>query len=134
VRLEGLLQLINLMNSSGMEPVTFRIVAQCLNQLRYHVSCSLFRILIIIVSIIGLEFTCSYETGATNNYHANPRKIIVRSRRWILTVYRCDWTCPVVAASRVTRPQNNGMTLLVVAVFRPARIYGPYTVSASTYS
>jgi hypothetical protein len=37
MRLEGLGQLKNPMTSSGIEPVTFRLVAQCLNQLRYGV-------------------------------------------------------------------------------------------------
>jgi hypothetical protein len=35
VRLEGLGQLKNPMTSSGIEPATFRLVAQCPNQLRY---------------------------------------------------------------------------------------------------
>jgi hypothetical protein len=35
VRLEGLGQLKNPM-TSGFEPATFRLVAQCLNQLRYE--------------------------------------------------------------------------------------------------
>jgi hypothetical protein len=35
VRLEGLGQLENPMTSSGIEPQTFRLVAQCLNQPRY---------------------------------------------------------------------------------------------------
>jgi hypothetical protein len=37
MRLEGLRQLKNLVASSGIEPATFRLVVQCLNQLRYHV-------------------------------------------------------------------------------------------------
>jgi hypothetical protein len=37
VRLEGLGQLKNPMNSSEIEPATFRLVALCLNQLRYRV-------------------------------------------------------------------------------------------------
>jgi hypothetical protein len=36
VRLEGLGQLKNPVTSSGIEPTTFRLEAQCLNQLRYH--------------------------------------------------------------------------------------------------
>jgi hypothetical protein len=36
VRLEGLKQLKNLMISLGIEPATFRLVAQCLNQLCYR--------------------------------------------------------------------------------------------------
>jgi hypothetical protein len=36
VRLGGLGQLKNPMTSSGIETVTFRLVAQCLNQLRYR--------------------------------------------------------------------------------------------------
>jgi hypothetical protein len=38
VRLEQFGQLRNPMTSSEMEPATFRLVAQCLNQLRYCVS------------------------------------------------------------------------------------------------
>jgi hypothetical protein len=38
MRLEGLGQLKNPMASSGIEPVTYRLVAQCLNQVRYGVS------------------------------------------------------------------------------------------------
>jgi hypothetical protein len=37
VRLEGLGQLKNPVTSLGIDPVTFRLVAQCLNQLRYRV-------------------------------------------------------------------------------------------------
>jgi hypothetical protein len=38
LRLEGLGKLKkNSINSSGIEPATFRLVAYCLNQLRYHV-------------------------------------------------------------------------------------------------
>jgi hypothetical protein len=37
MRLEGLGQLNNPMTSSGIEPSTFRLVAQSLNQLRYRV-------------------------------------------------------------------------------------------------
>jgi hypothetical protein len=37
VRLEGLGQLKNQMTSSGIEPDTFRIAVECLNQLRYRV-------------------------------------------------------------------------------------------------
>jgi hypothetical protein len=37
LRLEGLLELENLMTSSGIEPATFRLVAWCLSQLRYRV-------------------------------------------------------------------------------------------------
>jgi hypothetical protein len=37
VRLEGLGQLKNPMTSSGIKPATFRLVAECLNQLRYRV-------------------------------------------------------------------------------------------------
>jgi hypothetical protein len=36
VRLEGLDRLKNLMTSNGIEPATFRLIAQCLNQLRYR--------------------------------------------------------------------------------------------------
>jgi hypothetical protein len=38
VRLEGSGQLKNPMTSSGLEPATFRLVAQCLSQLRYRYS------------------------------------------------------------------------------------------------
>jgi hypothetical protein len=37
VLLEGLGQLQNPMTLSGIEPTTFRLVAQCLSQLRYRV-------------------------------------------------------------------------------------------------
>jgi hypothetical protein len=37
VRLEGLAKLKNPVTSSGIEPATFRLVAQCLNLLRYRV-------------------------------------------------------------------------------------------------
>jgi hypothetical protein len=38
MQLEGLGQLKNPMTLSGLEPATFRLVAECLNQLRYRVS------------------------------------------------------------------------------------------------
>jgi hypothetical protein len=37
MRLERLGELKNPMTSSGIEPASFRLVVQCLNQLRYHV-------------------------------------------------------------------------------------------------
>jgi hypothetical protein len=37
VRLEGLGQLKNRITTSGIEPATFPLVAQCLNQIRYRV-------------------------------------------------------------------------------------------------
>jgi hypothetical protein len=37
VRLEELGKLKNQMTSSGTEPATFRLVAQCLNQLHYRI-------------------------------------------------------------------------------------------------
>jgi hypothetical protein len=37
MRLEELGQLRNPVTSPGIEPATFRLVAYCLNQLRYHV-------------------------------------------------------------------------------------------------
>jgi hypothetical protein len=36
VWLEGLGQLKYQMTSSGIKPMTFQLVAQCFNQLRYH--------------------------------------------------------------------------------------------------
>jgi hypothetical protein len=42
VRLEGLGQLKKPMTSSGIEPATFRLVAECLNQIRYRVFYLLF--------------------------------------------------------------------------------------------
>jgi hypothetical protein len=36
MRLEGSDQLKNPVSSSGIQPATFRLVAQCLNQLRYR--------------------------------------------------------------------------------------------------
>jgi hypothetical protein len=38
VRLDGLVHLKNPMTSSGFEPAAFRLVAYCLNQLRYRVT------------------------------------------------------------------------------------------------
>jgi hypothetical protein len=38
VGLEGLGQLKNTVTSLGMEPATFRLIAQCLNQLSYRVT------------------------------------------------------------------------------------------------
>jgi hypothetical protein len=49
VRLEGLGQLKSPMTSSAIEPATFRLVAQCLNQLRYRVPQDNFKIRKIVV-------------------------------------------------------------------------------------
>jgi hypothetical protein len=46
VWLEGLSQLENPMTSSGIEPATFRLVAECLSQLRYRVPLLLLRLLL----------------------------------------------------------------------------------------
>jgi hypothetical protein len=54
VQLKGLGQLKNLVSSSGIEPRTFRLVAWCLNQLRFRVPPSHF--------IVGLRNTlCSFN-------------------------------------------------------------------------
>jgi hypothetical protein len=52
VRLEGLGRLKNPMTSSGLEPATFRLVAQCLNQLRNFQN--------------AVQYTCTY----TQNFSA----------------------------------------------------------------
>jgi hypothetical protein len=44
---EGLGQFKNLMTSSGIEPVTFQLVAKCMNQLSYHVPPDLRRALFV---------------------------------------------------------------------------------------
>jgi hypothetical protein len=54
VRLEGLGQMKNAMTSSGIEPVSFRLVALRLNQQSYHVFPS---------SWVG-----SYKCGAPENF------------------------------------------------------------------
>jgi hypothetical protein len=46
MRLEGLGKLRNPVTWSGIEPATFRLVAQCLNQLRYPVPPPCFRVLL----------------------------------------------------------------------------------------
>jgi hypothetical protein len=53
-KLEGLDQLKKPMTSSEKEPVTFRLVASCPNQLRYRVPLITIIIIIVIINIISI--------------------------------------------------------------------------------
>jgi hypothetical protein len=81
VQLEGLGQSKNPMTSSGIEPSTFWLVAQCLNQQFYRVH--------------PLPFP--------------PIRLAILSSRPLLYFYVCCVTCgPDVVWGRIPRPQHNG--------------------------
>jgi hypothetical protein len=66
VRLEGLGQLKNPMTSSGIEPATFQLVTQCLNQLRYRVPS---RRLLLLLNIYGGIFIFNYNHDGIDVYN-----------------------------------------------------------------
>jgi hypothetical protein len=66
VRLEWLGQLKNRITSSGIEPATFRLVAQCPIQLRYRVPPRL--------SLIALQFDV-IQSEAENHKQIQPRNM-----------------------------------------------------------
>jgi hypothetical protein len=68
VRQEGLGKLKNPMTSEGLEPATFWLVAQCLNQLHYRVPPVIDIIIIIIIIIIKkCGFLCKIRYGVYIN-------------------------------------------------------------------
>jgi hypothetical protein len=70
VRLEGLDQLKNPMNSPGIEPATVRLVAQCFNQLRYRVFpiIMILKIKIIFLNYFSIQNMLRQSVQTISNY------------------------------------------------------------------
>jgi hypothetical protein len=75
VRLEGLDQLKNLMPSLQIEPVAFRLVAQCLNQLRYRSNHSIY----CLIGRLVVQGALSPEARRPGRDHSPPSSAEVRN-------------------------------------------------------
>jgi hypothetical protein len=106
VRLKGLGQLKNPITSSVIEPATFRLVAQCLNQLRYRVADEILEVLFFLycvgwgeMSPLGAQITRGSIAQATDDrwvwrsrqgkkYSENPAPVQLRTS---LAPYDLTW-------------------------------------------
>jgi hypothetical protein len=68
VLLEGSGQLKNPMTSLGIEPATFRLVAECLNQLRYRVP---YKVEVCLKKLYTHLVFCTYFENADNSWIAS---------------------------------------------------------------
>jgi hypothetical protein len=93
VRLEGLGQLKNPMTSSGIKPVTFWLVAQCRNQLRYRVPP--YKIRTSIKYILQLENELTWIISLPlHNIKMYSKPEIWNFPAWFLAIHGSDFCTP----------------------------------------
>jgi hypothetical protein len=118
VRLEELSQLKNPMTSSGIEPATIRLVAWCLNQLRYRVAPFFFNYLaiqhtILMSRALPTDFNCYWSDH--NSWKERVKNIWEQTGNGVSSLL----SCAVLRSSFILRNDTHARVTYVTVNLTP---------------